>query len=128
MADETKAKTTRWGLPLADWETARAQAEAAVIERARRRSTITYSELCAAISVARFKPYSWRLMALLDEVCADQDAERGIILATLVVRADTGRPGEGYFSALERLGADVSRRETLWLAEAERVWSAFPPV
>lgn len=120
-----EAKTTRWGLPLADWETAKAQAEAAVVERARRRSTITYSELCAAIPVARFKPYSWRLMALLDEVCAEEDAAYGIILATLVVRADSGRPGDGYFRALEWLGADVSEREAVWLAEAERVWSAY---
>jgi hypothetical protein len=121
----TQAKTMRWGLPLADWDTAKAQAEAAVIERARGRSTITYSELCGAISVARFKPYSWRLMALLDEVCTEEDAARGIVLATLVVRADTGRPGNGYFRALERLGSDVSEPEALWRAEAERVWSAY---
>ena len=123
MTDQ--AKTTRWGLPLADWETAKAQAEAAVIERARRRSTITYGELCAEISVARFKPHSWRLMALLEEVCAEEDAAHGIILATLVVRGDSGRPGDGYFRALERLGANVSEREALWLAEAERAWSAY---
>lgn len=121
-------KTTRWGLPLADWETAKAQAEAAVLARAAVRGTITYSELCDAISVARFKPYSWRLMALLDEVCAEEDARHGVVLATLVVRADTGRPGEGYFRAMERLGMEPSDRETLWLSEAERVWTAYAPL
>jgi len=101
------AKTTRWGLPLADWATAKAQAEAAVTERARRRGTITYRELCEEISVATFKPYSWRLMALLDEVCAEEDAAHGIVLATLVVRSDTGRPGAGYYRAVEKAGWPV---------------------
>jgi hypothetical protein len=121
----TGPKTTRWGLSLADWDSAKAQAEAAVMRRARHRSTITYRELCAEIAVAPFKPYSWRLMALLDEVCAEADASHGVVLATLVVRADTGRPGAGYFRAFERLGADVSEPETFWRDQAERVWSQF---
>lgn len=118
-------KTTRWGLALEDWRTAKEQAEDAVLERASRRATITYRELCEAIEVAPFKPYSWRLMALLDEICAEEDAARGIVLATLVVRSDTGRPGEGYFRAMERAGADASEREALWRREAEKVWAAY---
>jgi hypothetical protein len=124
----TEPKTTRWGLPLQDWETAKAQAGEALVERARGRGTLTYSELCEAVTVARFRPYSWRLVALLDEICAEEDAEHGIILATLVVRRDSGLPGDGYFAALERLGRDVTDRLALWNEEAERVWSAYSRV
>jgi hypothetical protein len=119
------AKSTRWGLSAQDWESARAQAEALLVERARQRRTVTYSELCASITVARFTPYSWRLIALLDEICSERDAERGIVLATLVVRRDSGRPGEGYFAHAARAGRDVADREGFWLAEAERAWSSY---
>lgn len=120
-------KSTRWGLAAEDWATAKTQAESLLIERARQRGTVTYAELCASITVARFKPYSWRLIALLDEICAEEDAEHGVVLASLVVRGDSGRPGDGYFAHAAKLGRDVSDREEFWLAEAERVWSVYAP-
>lgn len=118
-------KATRWGLALDDWRAAKDQAESLIIARARERGTVTYSELCSSITVARFKPYSWRLIALLDEICSQEDAALGIVLASLVVRRDTGMPGEGYFAHAAKLGRDVSDREGFWRSEAERVWAAY---
>lgn len=124
MANEgTEAK--RWGLPVSDWETAKLEAEGLLMRRARERGTVTYSELCNAITVARFKPYSWRLIALLDEICDREDREHGIVLASLVVRRDTGMPGEGYFAHAAKRGRDITDREAFWRAEADRVWGAY---
>lgn len=117
--------TMRWGLAIDDWRCAKSQAEALLIDRAREGGTVTYSELCAAIAVARFKPYSWRLIALLDEICAEEDEAHGIVLASLVVRRDTGMPGDGYFAHASRLGHDISDKERYWRHEAERVWAAY---
>jgi hypothetical protein len=86
---------------------------------------VAYSDLCKDIAVARFRPYSWALMALIDEVCAEEDERTGASLATLVVRRDTGMPGEGYFAWAEREGAEIGDREAFWQAQAERVWEAY---
>ena len=122
MADEPKK---RWGMTPDEWELAKRQAEGLLLSRARRRGTVTYTELCEAITVAAIRPYSWKMIALLDEVCSEEDAARGIVLATLVVRADTGRPGRGYFTWAERAGHDVSDPDAYWLAQAEAVWESF---
>lgn len=67
-------------------------------------------------------------MDLLGEVDSGEDGERSVMIASLVVRADTGRPGEGYFAfARDELGRDVSDRERFWRDEAEAVWAAYRP-
>lgn len=118
-------KDTRWGLPLATWAQARDQARAALVRCARERSCVTYSGLCDEITAARFRPYSWGLVALLDEACQEEDAVFGVFTASLVVRRDSGRPGEGYFAWAERAGLDITDREAFWQTEAERVWNAY---
>lgn len=120
-----RVKDTKWGHPLAVWAAAREQARCALVACATSRSTISYSELCDAVEAARFRPYSWALMALIDEVCRDEDGRSGAALATLVVRRDTRRPGEGYFAWAEREGDDVCDREAYWTAQAERVWQVY---
>jgi hypothetical protein len=120
-----KAKGTRWGYSLDDWAAACEQARTALIAHARARETIAYSELCEELTVASFRPYSWALMALIDEVCRDEDERTGAVLATLVVRRDTRMPGDGYFAWAARTGADVSDRDAFWRAQAERVWDAY---
>jgi len=118
-------QNTRYGFPAEAWETAKAEAKAMLVARARRRETITYSELCRGVHAISLKPRSWAIMAFLNEVCSEEDAEHGVMLATLVVRADSGLPGDGYFRHAERLGRDVADREAYWHQEAERVYAAF---
>lgn len=119
------ASKKKWGMTPDQWAEAKREAESLLLERARNRSTVTYSELCRAITAASIQPRSWALVALLDEICSEEDDSRGIVLATLVVRADSGRPGEGYFAWAEREGRDVSDREAFWKREAEAVWASF---
>jgi hypothetical protein len=65
-------------------------------------------------------------MDLLSEVDEEVHAARGIIIASLVVRSDSGIPGAGYFTFIaERFGRDVSDPLTAWRTEAERVWTAY---
>ncbi len=118
-------KNTRWGIPLQQWEAARASAREAVLERARTARTITYAELASAVSETGFRPRSWALMALLSEVCDLEDPVHGVWIASLVVRKDTGMPGEGYFAYAEREGFDTSDREAFWLEHAQRVWNVY---
>jgi hypothetical protein len=120
-----KEPGTRWGIPLDQWVAARAHARAAMLERARTRATITYAELAHAVAETGFRPRSWALMALLGEVCRDEDPVHDVWVASLVVRKDTGMPGDGYFAYAARDGFDVSDKAALWREQVQRVWNAY---
>jgi len=121
------SENTRYGFPVQAWESAKIQANAVLEERARERGTITYGEICRAVSAIELKPRSWAMMGFLNEICTEADAARGVMLASLVVRADTGRPGDGYFRNAARLGRDVSDPEAYWRSEIERIYDVFSP-
>lgn len=89
------------------------------------RRTVTYGEFSAVATELRLSARSAGLMALLDEAARPLDERTGTVLATLVVRKDTGRPGEGYFAWMSGNGRDVIDHEALWRTEAERVWTAY---
>jgi hypothetical protein len=56
--------------------------------------------------------------------------DRGLgLLPAIVVRADTGIPGDGFFEVAYPGVTDPVQRRRLWDAEVERVrHSAYPPV
>jgi hypothetical protein len=117
-----------WGFATDEWSEARRELESMLVDAARSRSTITYGEVARRALRGRVSARSGAVTALLGEVDSAYDERLGIMLASLVVRADTGMPGEGYFSFAAH---DLGRREALddpaafWRTEAERVWDAF---
>ena len=95
-------------------------------EAARARSTVTYGEIARRVFGGRVTPRSGALMDMLGEVDSGSDEENSVMIASLVVRADTGMPGEGYFYfAAEELGRPVGDRRAFWEREVARVWDAF---
>jgi len=119
---ETK---THYGSPIEDWETAKLQAKEFLTSCARRRITTTYSELCSEVTAIHLRSYSFAIVAFLNEICTEEDATQGVMMASLVVRKDTGIPGNGYFGHAGTLGRDVADREAFWRSEVERVWDAY---
>jgi hypothetical protein len=115
----------RYGFPAQDWERAKLQAKGLLTECARRRGTVTYSDLCDSVTAIHLTPYSFAIVAFLNEICTEEDAAHGVMMASLVVRKDTGIPGDGYFGHAVRLGRDTADREAFWRSEAERVWEAY---
>lgn len=125
MTRDEAERGTRWGVPLELWADAREQARTALLERARAGATLTYAELARAVSETGFQPRSWALMALLDEVCREEDPVHDVWIASLVVRKDTGIPGDGYFAYAAREGFEVSDRSAFWRDRVQRVWNAY---
>lgn len=124
----SKQQPTRWGYPVQLWAEARESVRRQLVRCATEQGTAAYSELCEGIEAARFRPYSWAFMALLDEACRQEDSRTGAVLATLAVRKDTGRPGEGYFNWAAKTGLLGDRdRESFWTEMAERVWDSYAP-
>jgi hypothetical protein len=63
-------------------------------------------------------------MALLGEITSERDVLLGVSLAALVVRRDTGMPGEGYFA---QGGYPVASkaRDAAWREDMRRVCEAY---
>lgn len=116
---------TRWGLSDSEWVDARECMTRLLADIAANRSTITYGDIAREVFGGRISARSSGLYEMLGEVCTEQDAKRGTMLASLVVRKDTGIPGEGYFVHAAGLGRDVSDREAFWQGEVEKIWRVW---
>jgi len=110
----------------AEWDEAKARLLALLVDAASSRATVTYGEAARVSFHGRFSARSGALMDLLGEVDSEEEAARGVMLASLVVRKDTGMPGEGYFAFADgELGRDVTDRAAFWRDEVCAVWGAY---
>jgi len=118
--------TRRWGLEPTEWAAAKRRLGQLLLDAARGGVTVTYGEAARVAFEGRFSARSGALMDLLGEVDEEEERTRGVMIASLVVRADTGMPGEGYFGfARDALRRDVSDPAEFWRAEAQAVWAAY---
>jgi hypothetical protein len=91
-----------------------------MIQAARMRMTITYSELTMQLQTAYIHYHSPLLVKLLNEIGREEnDAGRGALPAVVVAK-QTGMPGGGYFGLSAQLdGGDF---ESAWRADLEGVY------
>jgi len=117
---------TRWGLEPAEWAAAKESLRGLLLHVARSRSTVTYAEAANVAFEGRFSARSGALMDLLGDVDEEEERASGVMIASLVVRADTGMPGEGYWTfARDVLHRDISDREAFWRNEVDAVYAAY---
>ena len=122
----SKVRDGRWGFSASEWADACGALERLLAEVASQRSTVTYGEVARRALSGRVSARSSALMDLLGEVDSETDKKRGIMIASLVVRADTGMPGEGYFHfATTELGRPIGDQRAFWETEVARVWDAY---
>ncbi|MDZ4169865.1 MAG: hypothetical protein U1E26_09440 [Coriobacteriia bacterium] len=116
----------RFGLSFDEWSAAAGALVDLLDAAAVRRQTVTYGQAARVAFGGRFSARSSALMALLAEVDEAALRERGVMVAALVVRADTGRPGEGFYRFAEAMeNQQITDREEYWRAQAQRVWNAY---
>lgn len=82
---------------------------------AARGATVTYEELRAELSLT-----GDLLPALRALSEAEDDGGRGLLTA-VVVRADTGQPGPGWFRLAAERGRDVTDADDAWRSERTRL-------
>jgi hypothetical protein len=124
------AATTRtWGFTPEEWATFRDALERLLEEVGRQRSTVTYGEIARRVFGGRVSARSGALMDLLGEVDSAADARLGVMVASLVVRADSGIPGDGYFAfAAQQMRRSIPDQRAFWDAEVAAVWDAYARV
>ena len=96
-------------------------------EIARARSVITYSDIAPLVGV----DIRTSLGRLIAEVCAHEVAHGRPMLGSVVVRKNTGMPGDGYFKGACRLGQfdpdGKKGKRAFWAEELERVYDGWSP-
>ena len=119
--------TTKYSYSISDWNNAKKEMRQILIERAKVRGMIPYSELVAKIKTISLEPESYALAAMLGEISSEEDAAgRGMLTVIVVHKYGDMQPGPGFFDLAEELGRDTSDILTCWVNELKRVhayWS-----
>lgn len=115
-------REAKYRLTTAEKATAKEEMRAALINVARKREIVTYSELCLRIPSVGLYPHSFIFTQLLREVCHEEYAKGHHQLCALVVSKSTGMPGGGYFSDTAPLKRDFGDLVEEWRADVEDVF------
>jgi hypothetical protein len=94
-----------------------------LIETARARQTITYSELCLRLTTVTLHYHSFFFHKLLREVCGEEWQKGSGMLCALVVLKGTGLPSGGYFD--QASGADPDDLEAEWRRDLDAVYERW---
>ena len=119
--------TSKYGFDLDDWDAAKEEMRQTLIERARVRGMIPYSDLVDQVISVNLEPNSYALAAMLGEISSDEDAAgRGMLTVIVVHKEGDMQPGPGFFELAKELGRDTCVILKCWVDElhtVHRVWS-----
>ena len=105
-----------------DWEKAKTQATEILINVARRKGRIAYSELAVQINAIQIEAHDPRMFHLLGEISTAEDkAEKGMLTAIVVHKSGDMQPGPGFFELAKSLGKDTSDILVCWINEFNKV-------
>jgi hypothetical protein len=105
----------------ADWGAVLDEMRAILIYLAKQRRTVCYSELCQLVTSARLHHRAPHFHKLLDQLSREDEAQGVPSLAALVVRKDSGIPGQGYFAIFRAEGGSPDELEAYWRQQFEQV-------
>lgn len=98
-----------------------------MIDRAKLRGMIPYSDLVKTIDSIKLDAHDSRLFRLLDEISIEEDElGRGMLSVVVVHKVGDMQPGPGFFELAKSLGRNTQDIEKCWVAELHRVhafWS-----
>ena len=88
----------KFGYPDALWAKAKDEAKHVMIERAKLRGMIPYSDLVGQIHAIHMEAHDPKLFYLLGEVSTEEDeAGRGMLSVIVVHKVGDMQPGPGFF-------------------------------
>jgi hypothetical protein len=110
----------------AEWDRAKAEARAAMIDVARRKTTIAYGELARSIRAISFEPRAQEYFALLGQIAEEEHHAGRPLLSVVVVHKDGDQmPGPGFFELAQALGRPAKDRLALWMSELNAVYGCW---
>jgi molybdopterin synthase catalytic subunit len=116
----------RYGFVQSDWDAAKEEARAIMIERAKVRKMIAYSDLVKWIKSIKIEAHDVRLFHMLGEISSEEDAAgRGMLTVLVVHRVGDMQPGPGFFELAKRLGRNTSNILKCWVDELHKVHAVW---
>ena len=110
-----------------DWGFAKIEVTNILIERAKVRGLVPYSELASKITSIQLEAHDPRLFKLLGDISSDEDAKgRGMLSVIVVHKHGDMQPGPGFFALAKQLGRDTNDKLDCWMKELKKVhahWS-----
>lgn len=95
-----------------------------LIERAKVRGTIPYSELVEKVQASRFIPRSSRLAHMLGLISKDEvEKKRGMLTAVVVGKNGPMEPGRGFYKLAKSLNRGRGGLSKCWARELRRIYS-----
>jgi hypothetical protein len=108
------------------WISAKREATETLIECARQRRCIPYSDLVLRIQSLNLEAHDPRLFKLLGEISIEEDAAgRGMLSVVVVHKHGDMHPGPGFFDLAEMLGRDTSDILRCWIRELNYVFGQW---
>jgi len=119
----------KYGYPEQAWDAAIKEGTQALIEYAKRRQMVTYSDFVRHITTIRFEgPHDSRLAHFLGEISrSEAEAGRGMltVLVRVVHKSGDYQPGPGFFNLAKELGYDTADIEKLWVEQLKKVFAVW---
>jgi hypothetical protein len=98
-----------------------------LVDCAKARRTCNYSEVAATFGRPFTQGFIASLMSALKHLDIENTNAGEPHLMCLVVKQDTGIPGQGYYAAIGHGTARQAEKRTLFEYEAERCWGYLWP-
>lgn len=93
-----------------------------MIQFAKARGMIAYSDLVSRMKCIRLEPSDPRLFKLLSEISSEEDKNgRGMLTAVVVHKSGDMEPGPGFFELAKSLGRKVTSPLDCWIKELHYV-------
>ena len=123
-------KLNKFGFTETAWTAAKHEARIILIERAKARSFITYSDLVPHIAAIDVEYHDPRLNALLGEVATEEEQRgRGLLSVLVVHKVGDMQPGKGFYELARWFNRTIADHTTFWVSEFNRVfdyWKKHP--
>ncbi len=111
-----------YGYSISEWDIAKEEAKTYLIEKARNKSRVAYSELAGNIHAINIEAHDPRMFHLLGEITIEEnEAGRGMLTAIVVHKSGDMQPGPGFFAQAKSLGKDTSDILACWINEFNHV-------
>lgn len=115
-----------FGISSQDWMAAKEEAKRAMIERAKVRGAIPYSDLVEQIHAVRFRAHDSRLFHLLGEISVEEnEAGRGMLSVVVVHKRGDMEPGPGFFVLGQHLGYSTRDLLKFWTDQLKKVYTVW---
>jgi molybdopterin synthase catalytic subunit len=113
----------------AEWDSAKKEIRNLLIERAKVRGMIPYSEVAQKVSAMGLEAHDQRLFHLLGEISTEESkAGRGMLSVIVVHKVGDMQPGPGFFKLAGSLGRDTSDLLKCWIQELKKVHAVWSGV